>query len=132
MPAVSIEVRGQSGLAANFRALDAAVKPAVQHAMQRQGGLQKERTEAECPKRTGFMASRTRLDFSPEGLTYTVGYKAEDFEAEGLPFYPPFVILGTSRMAANDFLFRVHEMMAQENTRVVGDELRRSFQRFRV
>ena len=73
------------------------------------------------------MASQTRADYSPEGLTYTVGYRASDFPGT---FYPPYVILGTSRMAANDFLFNVHEMMAPQTTQAIGDALRRSYARF--
>lgn len=132
MPAVSIEVRGLSGLAANFRALDREAGRAIRRAMRERGELQHAATVAECPKRTGFMASKTRLDFSPEGLTYDIGYHAEDFKGAGLVFYPQYVIYGTSRMAANDFLFRVHEMMRQDTTRAVGNELRASFQRFRA
>lgn len=128
----SIEVRGLSGLAANFRTMDGAAKQGIRKAMRERGEAQHAATVAECPKRTGFMASKTRLEFSPEGLTYDIGYHAEDFEGAGLAFYAQFVIYGTSRMAANDFLFRVHEFMRQDTTRAIGDELRASFERFRV
>lgn len=124
---IKIEVRGLSGLAANFRAMDPAVKAEVNAAMRQRGEEQRAATAAACPKDTGFMASQTRADFSPEGLTFTVGYRAEDFPGT---FYPPFVTLGTSRMAANDFLFRVHEMMAPDTTRAIGDAMRRSYRRF--
>lgn len=126
---IKIEVKGLSGLAANFRAMDAAAQAEIRTAMRERGEAQRTATAAACPKDTGFMASQTRADYSPEGLTFTVGYKAEDFPGT---FYASFVILGTSRMAANDFLFNVHEMMAPETTRAIGDALRRSYARFAV
>lgn len=126
---IKIEVKGLSGLAANFRVMDAAAQAEIRTEMRKQGEAQRQATAAACPKDTGYMASQTRADFSPEGLTFAVGYRAEDFPGT---FYPPFVILGTSRMAANDFLFHVHEMMTPETTRAIGDALRRSFARFAV
>lgn len=125
---MKVEVSGISGLIANVRAVDALAQVEIRRAVKQNGERQRALTEAVCPKDTGFMASRTKVKYSDGGLTFTVGYYAEDFPAT---FYPPFVVLGTSKMEANDFLFRVHEMLAAENTRNVGDGLRRSFARFR-
>jgi len=118
-----ITVRGLSGLAANFHAAQARVPAAVRKAVRASGEAQREETEAECPKDTGYMASKTRVEFSPRELTYECGYFAEDFPET---FYPEFVILGTSRMAANDFLLRVHEASAQRRTKAVGDAVRKA------
>ena len=125
---IKVEVSGISGLIANVRAMDARAQVEIRQAVKQNGERQRAVTEVECPKDTGYMASKTQVKFSDGGLTYNVGYYAEDFPGN---FYPPYPIFGTSRMAANNFLFRVHEMLAQENTRNVGNALRRSFARGR-
>lgn len=122
--ASSIEVRGISGLVANIHAAKASVQRRVREAMREVGEGQHAATVREAPKRTGFLASKTRLDFSPEGLTYTVGYDAADFAEAGVyPYFFP-VILGSSTQSANDFLGRVHEAYAGEVTRKIGQAVR--------
>lgn len=123
-----VEVRGLSGFIANVRAADRTAQAEIRAAVRGNGERQHNVTVAECPKDTGYMASKTVLEFTPGGLNYSIGYREEDFPGA---FYPQFVIHGTHKMAANDFLFRVHEMLAAENTRTVGDAVRRSIQRYR-
>jgi hypothetical protein len=120
-----IQVRGISGLVANIHAANAAVARDVRAAMQHRGKEQHADTKAEAPKRTGFLAAHTRLDFSPEGLAYSIGYDAQDWAEAGLyPYFFP-VILGSSTQSANDFLTRVHEMHRERVTRDVGDAVKR-------
>lgn len=124
---IKVQVSGLSGFIANVRPMDAVAQVEIRKAVAENGAKQQAATEAECPRDTGYMASHTRLTFSEGGLTFNVGYSAEDFPET---FYPPFVIFGTHRMAANNFLFRVHEMLTAQNTSRVGSALRRSFARF--
>lgn len=120
-----ISVRGVSGLVANIHAVNAHVQRDVRAAMQRRGKAQHTDTVQEAPKKTGFLAAHTRLDFSPEGLAYSIGYDAADWSEAGLyPYFFP-VILGSSTQAANDFLTRVHEAHKQLVTRDVGDAVKR-------
>lgn len=123
----ALKVRGVSGMVANLHAAEKQAVEAVKASVRRMGEEQRSRTEQECPKRTGFMASKTRLDFSPEGLTYNVGYEAADFEGGGMAFYPQFVIFGTRYMAPNNFIFRVQEEMAPRLTREVGQAVKDAY-----
>lgn len=117
---ISIEVRGASGIVANIHAANRRVGTNVRRRMREVGEEQLQATKDAAPKRTGFMADHTRLDFSPEGLAYTIGYQENDFSAAGLPPYYVYVILGTSRQAANPFLFNVHEQYRARLTAAIG------------
>lgn len=122
---MGIQVRGISGLIANVHAVNVVVQREVRAAMQREGREQRAATVAAAPKRTGFMAAHTRLEFSPEGLTYSVGYDEEDWSEAGMyPYFYP-VILGSSTQSANNFLFNVHESHRAMVTKAVGDAVRR-------
>jgi HK97 gp10 family phage protein len=122
----ALQVRGISGLIANVRAIEEDVQREVREVVRKSGEAQRQETEMECPKRTGFMASRTRVRFSEDGLTYNVGYSRDDFPAA---FYPLFVIFGTRYMPANNFLFRVQERRAPQLSREVGEVMRRAAER---
>lgn len=129
---MGIEVRGISGLIANVHAAEQAIARDIRAAMEREGKSQHADTVSEAPKRTGFLAAHTRLEFSPEGLTYSVGYEEADWTEAGMyPYFYP-VILGSSTQAANNFLFRVHEAHRAQVTRAVGDAIRRGAESVRA
>lgn len=119
-----LTVRGISGIVANIHAANRRVRENVPQAVKRVGEEQRAATQAAAPKKTGFLASHTRLDLSPEGLTYTVGYSDADFAAAGLAPYFYYVILGTSRMPANPYLFNVHEDFRARVTAAIGGAVR--------
>lgn len=123
-----LEVRGISGIVANIYAANERVQEGIRGAVKQVGEEQRAATEAEAPRDTGFLASHTRLDLSPEGLTYTVGYSEADFAAAGLPPYFYYVILGTSRMQANPYLFNVHERYRPRVTEAVGAAVRKGIE----
>lgn len=59
------------------------------------------------PVDTGFMVDTLRLTYLPSMLGYEIGWYAQDYgglRPTGFPrpFYPPFVVLGTSKMAGRD------------------------------
>lgn len=122
--AEKVGVRGVQGMVANLYAYNEAVQRNVRQAVQENGAEHRQRIAEEAPKDTGFMASQTRVEYSPEGLTYEVGYFAPDFTSAGFPFYPPYVVFGTSRMAANDFIFRATEPFRSVATERVADAVR--------
>lgn len=119
-----VTVRGLSGLAVNFRAFDERCQTNVLAAQQENGAEHGQRLYDEAPKDTYFMAEHTEVRFSDGGYTYTAGYWPEAFLAAGLPFYPPYVALGTSRQAANDWIFRATEPMRDISRRRVGDAIK--------
>lgn len=61
------------------------------------------------PVDKGFMRDNLELYVSPDGQVFEVGWRAEPFFAEGLAFYPQFVVLGTRYQAPNDPLTPAHE-----------------------
>jgi HK97 gp10 family phage protein len=125
----SLEVRGATGLIANVRAFDRDCGMEIREAVARGGRETKELTQQFCPVDTGFMRDHVRDDYSPDGLTFTVGWKAEEFAAAGLPFYPPYVELGTSLMDAQPSLNPAFETMMPHIQTDVGKALRASIVR---
>lgn len=121
-----LTVRGVTGLIANVRAFDALAGREIRAAMRRGAKDTKDLTQQLCPVDKGFMRDHVKAEMSPDDLAYTVGWKPEDFAAAGLPFYPPFVELGTSQSEAQPSLFPAHEEMTPHVQQDVGDALRRS------
>lgn len=121
---LDVEVRGISGIVANIHAADRRIGGNIRAAMRERGKAQQADTKAAAPRRTGFLAEHTRLGFSPEGLTYTVGYSEADFASAGHPPYFYYVIYGTSQMAANPYLFNVHEEHRARVTAAIGGAVR--------
>ena len=54
---------------------------------------------------TGFMMDKLRLDFTESRLAHEVGWRESDFTSAGRPWYPPYVVFGTTRMAPRDPIF---------------------------
>lgn len=127
--AASLEVRGITGLIANVRAFDRVAGREIRSAVKQGAKDTADLTRQLCPVDTGFMREHVRDDLSPDGLTYTVGWKAEEFAAAGLPFYPPYVQHGTSVSPAQPSLFPAFEAMRPHVEQDVGDALRRSIAR---
>jgi len=101
MPRLSMVVTQRGGLAANFQANTRAVQRATKQAVRETGVEHHTDLYVHAPRRTGFLASQTRLEFSDGGYTYTAGYYDEDFAAAGLASYFRYVRHGTRFMAAN-------------------------------
>lgn len=98
--------RNRAGTAANFYgAVAAGLADDVRELVADTGGREYQRAYDLAPKRTGYMASKLRLEFTPEQYGYDLGYHAEDFEPFGLRFYPVDQEFGTSKMAAQPSLF---------------------------
>jgi hypothetical protein len=123
------EVRGLSGIIANTRAFDADAQREIRGAVKRGAEETVDLTQQFCAYDTGFMHDHVGYELSPEGLTYKVGWKAEDFAAAGKEFYPPYVELGTSTSPAQPALFPAHEIMRPIVQQDIGDAVRRSIAR---
>lgn len=106
---LSLSVQNIAGLAANFHAADRRAQREIRAVVRKSGVRLHGRVHADCPKRTGFMASQLRLEFSEQGLVYALGWSEQDFASAGLAPYFYYVLLGTRRMAGNDFLSRDRE-----------------------
>jgi hypothetical protein len=120
----SLTVRGETALAANFHKLRDLSLEKVIAAQAENGAEHRQRMYDEAPKDTHFMAEHTEVRFSEGGYTYEAGYWPDPFLAAGLPFYPPFVALGTSKQQANDWIFRATEPMREIAKRRVGDAIK--------
>lgn len=119
-----IVVTGMSALAANFHKLDEAAKEKVLEAQQQNAEEHRQRMFDEAPKRTWFLANHTEVRLSEGGYRYECGYWAESFNADGEEFYAPYVAMGTSRMAGNDWIFRATEPMREISRQRVGQALK--------
>lgn len=93
-------VRDLSGLAANFRGVDARLRRDVRRTVARNAGRMLELVHAYVAFDTGRMLRLAKILMTPSGLAFEIGWLAADFYAEGEEFYPPFVEIGTYRQAA--------------------------------
>jgi len=122
------EVRGVTGLVANLRAFDRIAVAEIGDAMERGAKDTRDLARQLCAVDTGFMREHLDYELTPERRAYTVGWKPEDFAEAGLPFYPPFVELGTSNSPAQPSLFPAHETMQPHVQSDIGAALRRSIE----
>lgn len=102
--AFKFAIRDEAGLIANFRAIDPRLQAAARRSVKRAGTRLRDIVHATVAYDTGRMHRLMRVDYSPAGLTFEAGWRAEDFLAEGEPFYPPFVEVGTYIMPAQPSL----------------------------
>jgi hypothetical protein len=119
-----VTVTGLSAMAANFHKLEEAAQAKVIEAQRVTAHQHRDLMEYEAPKDTGFMAAHTEVRFSEGGFRVEVGYWAETFTAAGLPFYVPYPLFGTSRIQANDWVFRATEPMRDVYRQNVGEALK--------
>lgn len=83
-------------------------------------------TYVETPRgESGNMRKLLKLRYTPQKLNFQVGWWERDFASEGLRFYPLYVVLGTSRAAANPVLTRVERMLRPGFKQEFINELRR-------
>lgn len=108
MPRVTVKVRNTDGLRAALQAKDRRVKDAVLDIVAESADRAFNIAQDLCPRDTGFMADKMRLEFTREGYNYAIGWHAADFLGETrrgalpVPFYPPYVVFGTSEQAGRD------------------------------
>jgi HK97 gp10 family phage protein len=93
----------------NLRKIDATARTATVAAVRRAGDSLLEIVHATVAYDTGFMHDHVRVVYSPKGYAFEGGWNQDDFDAAGLPFYPPFVEFGTSRMQARPSLLPAYE-----------------------
>src|SRR5688500_18778424 len=108
MARLTLSVRGQRGLAANLHAADKQISEAVrlvtlETAVRVHAGAQER-----APKDTGFMTDHIRIDMSPGGLAFEVGYREDDFLRADLPPYFIFQELGFHHYATGEYIRNPH------------------------
>lgn len=126
---LTLATRNAAGLAANFYAADRRVQRAVRRVVERAGVREFERARADAPVDTGFMRSQLRLAFSEHGYLYELGFDEADFTGAGKPFYPLYVIFGTTKMPARDFLFGARDALRPAFRADLAAELRAAVRR---
>lgn len=118
-----LSVQGVEGLIANIYAADPLIKNAVRAVNQRAGKTIRERTQATCAYDTGFMAEHVKDAYTPSGLAFEVGWDATDFYEAGKPFYPEFVIFGTTKMPARPSLITAYDEYSVTYAGELGDAI---------
>lgn len=99
---MELSIRDQTGRVANFWAFDDEIIKDIQAAGER-AALRTQTIAFElCAVDTGFMREHIDVMTSPDLQTWEVGWRAADFFAAGLAFYPMYVVLGTRYMPPRD------------------------------
>ena len=124
-----VTVRGLTGLAANFRALDADCHAGVRKAVKRFGTDTRELAKQLCPIDRGVLYSSIEDTYSPSGLVVDVGCNPEAFTSIGEEPYDVHVEYGTETSPAQPFLFPAFEAMAPHFQQDVREEIRASVAR---
>lgn len=108
MPRLTMRVRNTDGVKARLQARNIQTRLRILDAVDESASRVLHIAQDLCPRDTGFMAEKMRLEFFREGYSFAIGWHADDFlgqtrrGGQPTPFYPPYVVLGTSRMAGRD------------------------------
>jgi HK97 gp10 family phage protein len=117
-----VTIRNAQGVIANLHAKERDIVEAIEQEMVRGADLTHELTEEATPVDKGNMKRLLRKDISPNRRAFEVGWRQEDFLAEGLRWYPPYVIFGTSKMPARPVLQEAYSHVEP----IVGDNISRA------
>jgi hypothetical protein len=85
-----------------------------------------------CAVDTGFMRDHLDVETDNAMQVFEIGWRAEDFFAAGLQFYPMFVVLGTRLMPARDPLTPAYAQTKPLYESRNADAIRRALERRRV
>lgn len=102
---MSLATRNTKGVIASLRQYGERAKERAKVVVEESADRVYQTARQNAPVDTGFMVEHLRREFTPAGLGYSVGFRAEDFAAAGKDFYPVFLEFGTRFMAARPFLF---------------------------
>lgn len=103
-----------SAIVANFYAYDDDVQRGARQIVEDTGSAIVAIVQSIVPVDTGFMRDHVKAVLSPSHLVVTAGWDAGDFDAAGLPFYPPYVEFGTVKMSAQPSLFPAYAVVAPD------------------
>lgn len=127
---VRVFVEGKAATIANMYAANKGVVAEMRHATVKAGYDTHRLAYQFCPKDTWFMANHLRVEFTPEQRGFEVFWDPEDFHAEDLEFYPPFVEFGTFNSPAQPSLGPAFEVMsvhyAADISRAISKALRKA------
>lgn len=108
MSDLTFGVRDDRALIRNIYAADRIAVEAIRATTRRSGTRAYKAAQRYCPVDTRFMKDNMRLEFSDDDLIWELGWDEGDFEAAGLPFYPPYQEYGTSRNVAQPSVTPAH------------------------
>lgn len=128
---LTFKIRDTAGIVANFRSMDRRLVTDVKRSVKRNGSRMLELVHAYVAFDTGRMLRLVKVIYSPSGLVFECGWLAVDFYAEGEPFYPPYVELGTSRMSAQPALLPAWLEVQGKLRSDISRDMRRSANRVR-
>lgn len=97
-------VRGIEGIVANLHRVDKRMKRELARTTTRNSAETVRLAKSVCPVDTTRMRESITAQVSPRGYTFEVFYDPVPFINDGVPYYPFWVELGTSRMAARPTL----------------------------
>lgn len=101
---VRLQVRGASGIAANFRKRGQALDAVLTDASERWSDATAVVARQLVPVDTGRTQRAITPEVSEQGRTWTVYVDELPYDADGVAYYAPFVELGTSVSPAQPFL----------------------------
>lgn len=125
---LDLAVRADATLV-NLRKIDAIAQSECIAAVRRAGEKFLEIVHQTVAYDTGFMHDHVRVEYTPKGYSFEGGWIQNDFDAAGLPFYPPFVEFGTSRMAAQPSILPAYDRVAASLERDLASSIGRSLDR---
>lgn len=126
---LELSLQDRSGKIANFHAVYRDIVEAMQEAALECARDTQALAYELCPVDTGFMRDHIEVVTSENNQTWEIGWRAEDFFEEGLPFYPMFVVLGTRYLPPRDPLTPAHERMKPRYEQRMRELVRRSLER---
>lgn len=112
-----------------LRKVDEIARAEARASVRRAGEEFRRIVQATVAYDTGFMHDHVRVEYTPGGYAFEGGWNANDFDAAGLPFYPPFVEFGTSRHMAQPSIEPAYYEVARRLETDLADSVARSLAR---
>jgi len=107
-----LSIEGQSAIVANFYRMNERIVEEMRVATRRSGQETRDLAVQLAPKETGYMARNIKVSYTKDEIGFDVYCDPDDYLPHGLPFYPFYQELGTSRMEAQPFLRPAFEAMS--------------------
>jgi hypothetical protein len=132
MSDLTFGVRDDRAVIRNVYAADRIAVEAMRATTRRSGNRAYKAAQRYCPVDTRFMKEHMRLEFSDDDLIWELGWNEFEFEAAGLPFYPPYQEYGTDRHPAQPSVTPAHFEEEPRYQRELGRDIEAALERMRA
>jgi len=124
-----VEIKNLDGIIRNLHAKNVAYQKQIEAVVTAYGHEAERDLAARTPVDLGNMKDRVRLRFTEKRSGWSVGWHREDFLRDGLRWYVPYVLFGTSTMPARPVHLETEAVIRPRFTAALRQALRDTTER---